>query len=121
MVSFTVESRIGQHAVPVHSQGRLSHDWTELRRIVGRAGSHCGPGDEVTGRIDRDCELGPEPRGVATPGSLEEVTRSMTAFEAGAVDGRGRCWADQAAVGCGRGGTVEEADDLPFFRSRLAA
>ena len=28
---------------------------------------------------------------------------------------------DQAAVGCGRGGTEEEENDLPFFSSRPAA
>jgi hypothetical protein len=45
----------------------------------------------------------------------------VTALQARAVDGSRRRVADQAAVGCGRGGTEEEADDLPFFSSRWAA
>ena len=121
VVSFAVERRIGQHAVPVHSQGRLGQDRTQLRRIVGRTGGHRGPGDEVTGGIDRDGELGPEPCGVAVAGSLEEVSRGVTAFETGAINGGRWRGADQTALDCGRGRPVEEADNLPFFRSRLAA
>jgi hypothetical protein len=121
MVSLAVESRVSQDAVPVHGQGRLSHDPTQLWRIVGRAGGHRGPGDEVACDVDRDGELGPEPRGVAASGSREEVSRGVTALQARAVDGSRRRVADQAAVGCGRGGSEEEADNLPFFSSRWAA
>jgi hypothetical protein len=58
---------------------------------------------------------------VAAPGALEEVSRGVTALKARAIDGDRRRFADQAAIDCGRGGTVEEADDLPFFSSRWAA
>jgi hypothetical protein len=121
VVRFAIEGGIGQHAVPGHGQRRLSHDRTQLWRIVGRTGGHRGSGDEVTGGIDRDGELGPETRSVAASGPLEEVSRGVAAFEARAVHGGRRRWADQAAVGCGRGGTVEEANDLPFLSSRWAA
>jgi hypothetical protein len=121
MMGFTVEGGIGQQAVPVHGQGRLGHDRTQLRRIVGRAGGHRSPGNEVTGGIHGDGELGPEPRGVATPGPLEKVSRGVTALQARAVDGDRRRFTDQAAFDCGRGGTMEEANNLPFFSSRWAA
>jgi len=121
MMGLTVEGGVGQQTIPVHDQGRLGHDRTQLRRIVGRAGGHRGPGDEVAGGIDRDRELGPEPRGVPASGSLEEVSRGVTTFETGTVNGDRRRFADQAAVDCGRGGTMEKANDLPFFSSRWAA
>lgn len=121
MMGLTVEGGIGQQAVPIHDQGRLGHDRTQLRRIVGRASGDRGSSNEVTGSIDRDRELGPEPRRVAASGSLEEVSRGVTAFETCAVDGDRWNFSDQTAIDCGRGGTVEEANDLPFFSSRWAA
>jgi hypothetical protein len=121
MVALAVEGRIGQDAVPGQSQRRLGHDLRQLRRIIGGAGRDRGPGDEVTGGIDRDGQLGPESGSVATSGSLEEVARGVAAFQAGAINSGGRSRADQAAPSCARSGPVKEADNLPFFKSLWAA
>jgi len=121
VVGFAVECGIGQDPIPRDHQGRLGHDRAELRGVVGRAGGDGCPGEEVAGRVDGDGELGPESRGVLAARPFEEVARGVAALQAGAVDGGGRRRADQAAIRCGRSGAGEEADDLPFFKSRFSA
>jgi hypothetical protein len=66
-------------------------------------------------------ELGPQPGAVFTAGALEEVLRGVAALQAGGVQGRLGLGANQAALAGARGGLEEEQDELPFFRSRLAA
>lgn len=73
VVLLAVERGVGQHPIPGDGQGRLSHDRTQLRGIVGRAGGDGGPGEEVARGVARDGELGPQPRRVLASGSLEEV------------------------------------------------
>jgi hypothetical protein len=73
VVVFTVERGVSQHPIPGHGQGRLDHDRTQLRGVVGRAGGDGGPGEEVALRIAGDGEFGPQPRGVLAFGPLEEV------------------------------------------------
>jgi hypothetical protein len=121
VVLLGIERGVGQHPVPGDGQRRLGHDGLELRGVVGRAGRDAGPGEEVAVRIDGDGDLGPQPRGVLAAGSLEEVAGGVAALQPGGIDSRGRPVADQAAVGCGRGGAVEEDDELPFLSSRFWA
>jgi len=117
----TVERGVGQHPVPGDGQGRLGHDRTQLWGVVGRAGGDGGPGEEVALGIAGDGELGPQPRGVLASGSLEEVTRGVSALQSGPIDRC--CWriGDQATVLCGRSGTQKEDDIGPPFKSRCSA
>lgn len=121
VVILGIERGVGQHPVPGDDQGRLGQDRGELRGVVGRAGGDRRPGEEVAPGVAGDGELGPQPGRVLLAGPLEEVPGRVPALQPGAIDGGGRLLADQAAVGCGRGGPEEEADDLPFFSSRAAA
>jgi hypothetical protein len=121
VVGLGIERGVGQHPVPGDDQGRLGHHRGELRGVVGRAGADTRPGEEVAGGIDRDRELGPQAGGVLLAGPLEEVPGGVPALQPGAIDRGGRLVADQAAVGCGRGGAVEEDDGLPLLSSRAAA
>jgi hypothetical protein len=121
VVGLGVERRVGQHSVPGDHQRRLGHDRGELRGVVGRAGADTRPGEEVGLGIDGDGELGPQPGRVLTPGPFEVVAGGMPALQPGAVHRGRRVVADQAAVGCGRGGAGEEDDGLPFLSSLPAA
>jgi len=121
VVFLGVERGVGQHPVPGDDQRRLGQGRAELRGVVGRAGGDGRTGEEVAASVARDGELGPQARRVLASGPLEEVPRRVPALQPGAIDGGGRPLADQAAVGCGRGGADEEDDGLPFLSSREAA
>jgi hypothetical protein len=54
-------------------------------------------------------------------GTLEKVAGGVPALHAGGIDGGRRLGADQTVLSCARGGAVEEQEELPFFKSRLAA
>lgn len=121
VMTFTIERGVGQHPIPGDGQRGLGHDRAQLRGIVGRAGGHGGPGEEVAPRIAGDGQLGPQPGGVLASGSLEEVARGASALQSGPIDRRCRRIGDQAAVLCGRGGTQKEDDVGPPFSSRCSA
>lgn len=119
VVRLAVERGVGQQPVPAHGQGRQEQDGPELGGVVGRAGGHGGPGQEVAVGVAGDGELGPG--GVLGPGPAGEVPGRVPALQPGGIDGGGRPVADQAGLGCGRGGAEEEDDELPFFSSRCFA
>lgn len=121
VVLLGIERGVRQDPVPGRHQRGLGHDRAELRGVVGRAGGDGRPGEEVAGSVTRDGQLGPQPGRVLLAGPLEEVAGRVAALQAGAINGDRRLVADQAAVGCGRGGADEEDDDLPFLSSRPAA
>jgi hypothetical protein len=75
----------------------------------------------VAGGVADHRELGPRAGAGLFAGPLEEVTGGVVTLQAGGVDGRLGLLVDQAALRGARGGLEEEADDLPFFRSRWAA
>jgi hypothetical protein len=54
-------------------------------------------------------------------GSGDEITRRVSAVQPGRVDGDGRLLGDQAAVGSGREGPLEEFEEDPPFSSRASA
>jgi len=121
VVLLAIEGRVGQQAVPGHSQRRLPHGRPQLRRVVAGGRADGGGGEEVAAGVADDGELGPQPGAVLAAGALEEVLRSVAALQAGGVEGRLGLGANQAALAGARGGLEEEQDELPFFRSRLAA
>ena len=121
VVGLGIVGGVGQHPIPGEGQGRPGQGRAELGGVVGRAGGDGRPGEEVAPGIAGDGELGPQPGRVLPTGPREEVPGRVPALQPGPIDGRGRRRADQAAVGCGRGGADEEDDDRPFFSSRAAA
>lgn len=121
VVRLGIECGVGQNPVPGDDQGRLGHDRSELGGVIRRAGGDGRPGEEVGLGVAGDGQLGPQPGRVLAAGPLEEVPGRVPALQPGPVDGRGRFLTDQAAIGCGRGGTEKEEDDLPLFSSREAA
>lgn len=121
VVFLSVECRIGQNTIPGHGQRCLGHRWAELRRVVGWASGDGCTGEEVALGVTSNSEFGPKPGCVLASGSLEEVSRRVPTFQSRAVHGSGWFVADQAAFGCRRSGTHEEANDLPFFNSLPAA
>jgi len=121
VVLLAVERRVGEHPIPGHPQRRLEHRRPELRAVVARADRDGGGGEEVAGGVTGDRQLGPERGGLLFPGPREEVMGGVAALQAGGIDGRLGLGADQAARLGARGGLPEEGDDLPFFRSLLAA
>lgn len=121
VVVLAVERGVGEHPVPGDAQGRLSHDRTQLRGVVGRPGGDRGPGEEVALGIARDGELGPQPGRVLPSGSFEEVARGVPALQTGAIDGCGWGSGDQTAIPCERSGAQKEDDVGPPFSSRCSA
>jgi hypothetical protein len=119
VVGLAVERSVGEHPIPVDGQGGLGHDRAELGGVVGRAGGHGGPGQEVAVGITGDGELGPGD--VLGPRPAGEVPGRVPALQPGGIDRCRRLVRDQPAVGCGRGGAEEEDDELPFFKSRWLA
>ena len=121
VVRFGIERGIGQHPVPGEAQGGQEQDQRELRGIVGRAGGHRGPGEEVGMRVGRNRQLGPGAGRVFALGSGDEVPRRVPAIQPGGSDGDGRLLGDQAALGSRRDGPFEEVEEDPPFRSRASA
>ena len=121
VVVFGIQGGIGEHPIPGHRENRLGQDGTELGGIVGWPRGDGGSGEEVTAGVAGDGQLGPQPRGVLTAGSLEEVAGGVPALQTRAIHGDGRLLADQTAVGCGRRDAQKEARNLPRFSSRPAA
>ena len=117
----TVECRVAEHPVVTDRQGSLGHDRAELRRVVGGAEADPRRREEVAGRLAGDRQLRPQAGVVPAVSTLEEVTGGVPALQAGGIDGGRRPGADQAVRLCVRGGAVEEQDEFPFFKSRLAA
>jgi len=75
----------------------------------------------MTGRIAGDGQLDPGLGAELAAGPLEEVAGSVSALQAGGINGSGGLGLDQAARLGARGGLEEEQDELPFFNSRWAA
>jgi hypothetical protein len=121
MVGFAVVGAVGEQAVREHGQRRLLQGRLELRAVVAGAAADRGGGEKVAGRVADDGELGPEGRGIALPAAQREVARDAAAVEAGGVEGGLGLRADQAAFDCGRGGPVQEDDEVPLFKSRCSA
>jgi hypothetical protein len=121
VVGFGVERRVGQHPVPGQTQGGQEQNGSELRGVVGRAECDGGPGDEVGVRIDRSGQFRPTAGGVLALGAGDEVPRRVPAIQSGGIDGDGRGFGDQAALGSGRNGAFEEVEEDPPFSSRPSA
>jgi hypothetical protein len=121
VVGFAVVGAVGEQAIREHGQRRLLQGRFELRAVVAGAAADRGGGEEVAGRVADDRELSPEGRGIALPAAQGEVARNAAAVETGGVDGGLGLLADQAAIDCGRGGAMQEDDEVPLFRSRFSA
>jgi hypothetical protein len=121
VVGFGVERGIGQHPVPGQTQRRQEQDRRELWGIVGRAGGHRGPSEEVGMGVGRDGELGPRAGRVFALGPGDEVPRRVPAIQPGCIDGDGWDVRDQARIDSGRDGPFEEVEEDPPFRSRASA